>query len=896
MLIPVLLLLGGGYLWWNNHTKSPEYRAGQQLAEADRLAKRGDVDEAAKLYRSVGEGTSPRAEEGVGKFSDLLGEPLDGAPLEKSLVVMQIAAGWDEHAELRDGLADRALELARARGDDDPHAGIATLDLVSQLDGGVQKHGKVLDELLKRWADKHPDDPAVVTAYCIPLHDKGQLEECEKRLAPLRDKLALSEGAVVLASARTASGNLADADALLGPVLDRYLPAWETDSANLRAVQGKVQEELIKKIDAGIAPAFRYKQYREEADPQKKEWIRREYLARALSENPDFRQAQQRVGTHLRAALAARALGTAHLTRARMSAVPAEREAESKKAERLLAELARRSGNSPELVNLLVLLPYWMGDAKEGNTRLQKLLDDERRSTDVLLRGADLLGQVKELAGAAKLLDEAYAQEKDPVRREVLAFQRSRITPDVVERIAWLGKSSKTEPQVLANLALDLAELALERGRAKEAEGHLRRVLKLFEGAKDNPYMLNECGLTWLLLFRATGEKAALTKGLEVLDEARKLAPQDPRFIYRAADKLQEAALRDVVIDSIDLLALRSPLAQRDHLAFLYSDRAGRDDLYQKLLAHPATKRVRELAYKMLALDPRSPAGYHILSGLHLLARDVESLKVLDNRLRLSGVNLSDSIQAQLDRLAGSADARLRQEQKLLLERSEKRLKDIRSNKPGRTFAVAAARVERARLMSEALGDPTDGDSLVRLAEEALKASDSRGTRDTLVNALLHRAHKRLTDKQPAYAALAKRCRYALDSAHLIAFALSEGAPELQQAVKNDPDVKRTCGLLKEAALAFPDEPSPWVWAMLKATHPDAASKQAEALKTDDLSRMMRSITLQLSPLDMAAALEEYWALKVAGREAEGRKLLTSLGERGVPSPFEADLLPAPRR
>ena len=166
---------------------------------------------------------------------------------------------------------------------------------------------------------------------------------------------------------------------------------------------------------------------------------------------------------------------------------------------------------------------------------------------------------------------------------------------------------------------------------------------------------------------------------------------------------------------------------------------------------------MQDLAYKMLALNPRSPAGYYILSGLHLMARDMADMKSSTADLRLSGEPLRPPFPGTSTRSAGSTDGRLRQEQKQLLERSEKQLKDIRTNKPGRTFAVAAARVERARLMSEALGDPVDGDALVRLAEEALKASDSRGTRDTLVNALLHRARKRLIGTQPAYATLAKR-------------------------------------------------------------------------------------------------------------------------------------------
>ena len=560
MLIPVLLLLGGGYLWWNQPHEVARYAA-RQLAEADRLAKRGDVDEAAGLYRSLAAEKSGKAEEALAQFRELLAKPLDEAPLAKARVVMQTAASWDEHAELRDGLADRALELARARGDDEPHAGVATLELVSQLEGGCRSTAACWKSLLKRWADKHPDDPAVVTAYCIPLHDRGQLAECEKRLAPLRDKLGITEGAVVLASARTASGNLADADALLGPVLDRYLPAWETAAQTCVLSRARSRKSCSKKSTPGLRRPFATSNTGRKRTRRRRKGFAASTWHGRWARTPNFARPSSGSGRTSGPPWRPAPSGWPTWTGpgCRRCRPAAGREQEGREAAR-----GTRSpvGEQPGACQPPGAHPVLDG-RREGR---------QRAAAETAGRRATLGGRPApggRVAGGGEgnrrgrpAPGRGLRQEKDPAYKELLAFQRSRITPDVAERITWLGKSSKPSPGCWVAWRWTAPSWPWSEGGRRKPRGTCAAPQAL-RGAKDNPDMLRECGLTWLLLFRATGEKAALTKGLEVLEEARKLAPRDLRFIYRAAEKLQEAALRDVVIDSIDLLASapRSPSA-----------------------------------------------------------------------------------------------------------------------------------------------------------------------------------------------------------------------------------------------------------------------------------------------------------------------------------------------
>src|SRR5262249_32628714 len=55
-LVVVLIAAGvGGYFAWQSYTSSPSYKAGQQLAQAERLRQEGKLAEAARLCRQVAE-------------------------------------------------------------------------------------------------------------------------------------------------------------------------------------------------------------------------------------------------------------------------------------------------------------------------------------------------------------------------------------------------------------------------------------------------------------------------------------------------------------------------------------------------------------------------------------------------------------------------------------------------------------------------------------------------------------------------------------------------------------------------------------------------------------------------------------------------------------------------
>jgi hypothetical protein len=298
--------------------------------------------------------------------------------------------------------------------------------------------------------------------------------------------------------------------------------------------------------------------------------------------------------------------------------------------------------------------------------------------------------------------------------------------------------------------------------------------------------------------------------------------------------------------------------------------------------------KVRELAERLLVLQPRFPAPYLELTALHAWSRNEKALREVDAKLRSAELEMGDLIQKNLDLYLGKYEEEQKRERKRIVGAREKLVEEMRKKKTRRGFAVAATGLCKSLLNGETLGERIDAEHVVRLAEEARAACDCMATAEILMSALLHRAHTQLIEREQEYKQLAKRARRSLDSSHLIAVALSREGKAREAALAH-PDVKRACQILKDQVAAFPDEPGAWKYVMLQTTHPETAAKVAEALRKDEVNRLVRAITVKLNPVTLPVMLEHYWELKLNGKEKEGLALLRSLGQQGVPLPFDVE-------
>jgi len=874
LIVVVLLLLGGvGVLWWLRHTASPEYKARQRLAEAQRRASLGDLVEAAKIYRELAEGTTEQAKPASDAFRLLL-ERLDTAPLATALDLSRLALDWPHRPDMSDGVAERVQGLLREKADTDPTSAMALSQLLMELTPDPEERLRVENELgahMKRWHEKDPNDLQMAISYAQYLGRPGRFDAngVIRVLEPHRRQFGADNGARLLGQAYSQQGKLGPALALLEPYCRLHLPKLLETEAQLR------------KTFAGTEPGGEAR--------------------RRLLQDPEVRELVMGRMQHAWAAPATQDLARLYLARARTRPDLAARQADLKDAEELLRQLrqTRAAQTNTQLDTdirfQLAAVAFLLGKQELGRERLQEVLDGYRRDPSArlegpLLRGATVLEAVGDLAGVRRLVEEAYQaceRRKDERGQKEIALRRYQLAGDADDRVQWLDRCDTARPEIQAALALAQGDRSRQKGRTQDAVAQFRRVTDLFAAMPRRPDTLREGGLAWLSLFQVTGEKAALEKGTALIEHAIASQPAGAGVPPGVLDALREAACRDLVLDGIDLVALRRP-ADLDYLAFLYADRAGRDAQFARLRQHPVMQLLRTHLVKLLDVVPAQPAVYQFLLTLALFDRDDKLVQDMEARLRNADIDFNLLILHLSNQYAGKVDERQMKDRQAALQTWEERVKELRKKGADRTLAVALTGLGFALQRGEMLGEEPDADRLVKVAEEARAACQCRGTTQQLADALLYRAHRQLNERDGEYRRTATKLRRVLNSSYLVALALT-GEGQTAKDAAGHPDVVRACKLLQEMAEAYVDEPQAWVWAMLSRTHPETAAKVAEGLKRDEMRRLARAITLRLNPLGLMPALDEYWVARLEGKEKEGKEPLRRLAECGVPLPFALD-------
>ncbi len=862
--VSVLGLLLGlvGLLWWTSHTNSPTYKARQKVEEADRLAEAGDLEKAATLYREVADGTTEHAGSAAAKFKGLLKEPLDRASAQTTARVLRLAVAWQSRLDVREGLAERGLELARKKGADEPQDAVAILDAIEPLHPKREEYLKLRRSLLEQAVAKAPQDlePAVQLALVYEAQD--ELPRCEKLLAPHAAKLGTTEGARILGRLLAHQGNTEQAYKLLRNYADEHLKHLHEAEKTYQVTRRASEEAILNELRSGSAPGFAYQEW-QSAPKAKQQAMVGAYIEKRRREDPAVRAAEATLVRHRPVVDVALDLGLVHLSRARGLKEEA-RKAELQKAEGILKAVRGTAGPTSEL--RLGQVYYWMGRPAEGKKLFDELLAATNRSPEGLLQVSIAL------------------REDDLPKKQWAAALRALLRIDLEDAIVWLERTDTSQVETKAKLAWAQGHLALQRGKEREAAEQLREAVRLYASLPEDASTLNDGGLAHLSLYEVTGEVEHLDRARTMLEKALALNPSDSILVTNVLTITYDSTSRSLLGKAVDLTALRQR-GQLDFLPYLYVDRKGRDDYAERVRKHPGVARLTSQANRLMLLAPKQPTSYAWPLGLHGLTRDLAGLRALEKQLQEVELDLTDSTREQLEFFARKKDAKVREERKARTERWEKHYQRFQKERSV-TFAVVAVTLAKALIDREEIGEEVDADRVVRLAEEAHAAAPSVATHNFLVSALLFRAHRQFTRQEPEYHKRATQARRALDPDYLLAVALSQGG-RLREAVLANKDVRRAGELLRKSTAEFADEISPWACVMLQAIDPEGAAARTEALGKNELGKLIRAIRLRLAPSRASTALDCYWELKLAGKEEQGKAILKRCADLGVPLPLD---------
>ncbi len=884
-LVIVSVLAGIGFGWRNSHTGTPEYAAGQKLAQAETLAGDGSVAEAAELYREVATGTTNRRQEAQrGLREMLLGDGMEGVSLGDLASVFEIAVDLQRQNLLVEvDLAARAVQLVGQRADADPAAALSVLDAATRYGYESDELKALRRRYLEALVARDANDIAAASRLAVICEADGDMEKCQQLLLPLEDRLGDTEGARILGQIYAAEGEFEKSHALLGPYTEQRLARLHAAEQDFENAFTTAQERVIGQLEKGEAPESFYQKYNTSSSDQQNVMVQ-EYMADKIKDDPEIAKTQESLQRAAEVVPVALALGFVLLRRAQEMDDPQARQAELEKAEKTFLAIRGVAGESDQYRLYLGQVYYWLGKQDEGRQLFDELLEAKGRGFDTLTAVAQVLREVGAATEFRSMIEEAYGSTSEQQKKQTAAFIRSLSSVDVDDQILWLGRSDTSNLSVKAMLSSALGNKAMTEGKEQDAANHLREAIKIHESQPETADLLNNLSLVYRSLAHVTGDRNHCHKAAEMLEKAVALSPSDSILLHNAASAVMESALWDITGEVIDFTKVKGS-ADLSLIGFLCRSSSDYETYRERLKTDPKIARVVVLRQNSLVLAPRRAVDYDELADIYRQQKDVEALRTLLERVEATELDFEDVNRPLIEHYGGQSDAKGKAEAEGRLAGFRKAVDATRTS-GGPTFAVAVEKVFRRHAFLYMIDEPIDCDQLVQLAEEAHTASPSSGTYGILIAALLTRASTTCAQSSPAYAEHASKYRRSLGPSHLIALLLSSDEESRKPLLENA-DVQRVIQLMIEKGKSFPNEWSFWDWAMFRHADPKQATAVAEALGGDEVRRVLTVLKTRLAPLAATPACDRYWMLQVDGKQDEANAVLREAADRGVPIPVD---------
>jgi len=201
-----------------------------------------------------------------------------------------------------------------------------------------------------------------------------------------------------------------------------------------------------------------------------------------------------------------------------------------------------------------------------------------------------------------------------------------------------------------------LGNKAIRDGKEEEAATHLRQAIDLYARQTESAGPLNNGALAYFSLFRVTGEREALDKGIAMMEKAVLLEPKDSILLGNTAHSVLEGAVRDIIGPAIDFKALKMT-GSLELLSHLYKDQAGRDRYVQQVRRHAGIAKALAYYDRVLVLAPKNAHAYEAVTSIRSIHATSKSCAVCSgvwrrrNRtFQIRLVSCSVSTQARMTR------------------------------------------------------------------------------------------------------------------------------------------------------------------------------------------------------------------------------------------------------
>ena len=870
---------------WHSYISSPGHTTRQELARAGQFLKSGQTIKAAGIYRRLLIDGMPFPDESRNGLRQSLEKQLQSDSAEAVEGAFRLLVGfpsWINQPPLIPDAAKQGLALVDKFRSKDPEGALRILDLVGALATKKETIDPLRIELLTESIAANPNNTNRVVELALIYEAKERLEDCYKLLLPYQHKLGSTEGARILGQHLLSERKNDEAYELLYPYVQNRLEKLRSIERAYTNAMSVVSRRALNDLNQSKADPSFYNAYNKASKIEKESMVD-SYIAKELQNDPAFRRAVADFKAANKVVNVTLDLGMVQLSRAQDLRDPEARKKELEAAEKTFLAIRGLAGQKDEYRLFLGQVYYWLGRSKEGKDLFDQLLASNKRAYWWLISLGRTLRDVGDLAQARALVEEAYNTGRDNSQKYSAASFRAFMFKDTDDQIAWLEKADPAEPNIQIALNCARGEKALQQGQKEIAAQYLRKAVDAYALQPKGAVVLNNWGLACLSLYEATGNRSDHNRGLALLEEAISLAPGDSVLLINTLQTLLTSALMDVVRDSIRVESL-GEAADTTLLSHLYSDEAGRKQLYQRLHDLEAMKKALGYLEKALLLAPKSLALYQI--SLHYQGgfQDLAELQKLQQRFRTADPDLSELQNEELAAYQGKKDGEY-----LDRYRSRIRILEKLSGMPAikeHPVTLEHVQVSLSGLKQNAFvyGEKIDGTRLLEDAKAADARHQSAATHSSLVSAHFFCAREELSQQDQRFAELAEKTRRVLSPHYLITLLMERGGA-LSELIRKNANVLSAVALEKESSDRFPSFPRIDTWALLRTVDPGKSAKIGEQIKTNQIVRVTDQLELELNPLRANAVIDLYWTQRMLGNETGAAEIYDGAIARGVPLP-----------
>ncbi|QDU96977.1 tetratricopeptide repeat protein [Lignipirellula cremea] len=886
VVVPAFLVLLG----WVVLSNSAEATAQRHLEQAQHQVERGNLIEAAEMYRDLSFRPTRLKTKARAELIQLMRSMHLSIPREQLAGVYGMAAQYSNRGiwvESPESVYAAAMALIESESQQQPYGALTLLD---QLDPVVPAEDQVRlramrENFLKIAVENNPQDPDLASRLGQLYERQGRLAEAKQVLSPLQDFLGDREGARVLAQIFASEGDFARASRMMAPYCRSRLVLLEQLKQEYHESYMTAEDSELSALGQNDAPEAFYQEY-QLASPEERDRLVNEYVDRQLESEPNLEQVREDIVEAMKVVPLVLDLGIWQLHMSQQSRSRAGRRTALRNAERTFLSIAGFAEETDEYRLSLGKVYYWLGNPEKGARQFERLLTAHQRDGNWLITVSQLQRQLGQLVEARRLMEEAFHQETDLVRKQAIANLRAMTPLDLEDQIYWLEQSDLAMPQVQASLFRAQGGLAETRGNRQLASERYRQALEKFEELPENASTLNDCGLAYLSLYRLTGDPEDLQGGIDRLQKAMSHAPDDAIILTNAAMALWRAALREMLLAQ-STVPPRGPI-ELSLLSYWFEDDAGRQAWAERLAGHQDIQAALQVYQRVLVLAPSQELTYEVLREYAAMERDTGMMEALVERAESNVFDLAAQRQAVSEYLPGTNDeqyAKLSRDQLKILRRN---LAETDQDPPGVLFAIAANRLAYALMSSSDVLPGNSPDEVVELAEQSHAAAPSFGTRLTLIAALLFRANQSVAQQDADWNERVQEKRRRFDDFGLIGLLLEGDAPARKRMLENA-DFLKACAQLKIHEERTPGSLGPIEWSLLRHVDQPFADQLRQAVLANQRQQYSRRLDLRIRAFAVAVYLQEHWIAQMENKAADAAQWLQRAEHVGQPLTEESD-------